>query len=106
MQPDATRLREAPPSGATRAKRLKFRAWRRGLKEVDLLLGPFADAHADNWSEAELARFEALLDEADSDIYAWIAGPALPPAHADHDLLSRIRASAHARTESRGERGA
>lgn len=56
----------------TRIKRLRMRSWRRGMKEMDLILGPFADAHAAGLDAALLARYEALLEENDQDLYAWI----------------------------------
>lgn len=57
-----------------RHKRLLMRAHRRGTREMDLILGPFAAAHLAGMSSDELDRFEALLDENDQDLYAWIAG--------------------------------
>jgi antitoxin CptB len=74
----------------TRLKRLRFRAWRRGFREADLILGPFADSHAQNLTEAELEAFERLLDLPDHDVYAWIVGAApAPPQHATL-LLAKI----------------
>lgn len=72
--------------------RVRFRAWRRGFREADLILGPFADAHAAAMAPAELARFERLLEQPDHDIYAWIVGAEVPPAEFDNDLLARLRA--------------
>lgn len=57
---------------AARRRRLKFRAWHRGMREVDLLLGRFADARLDGMSEPELAAFEALLDVPDPLVLAWV----------------------------------
>jgi antitoxin CptB len=57
-----------------RRRRLVFRAWHRGMREVDLLLGRFADARVAEMSEANLASFEALLDLPDPKILAWITG--------------------------------
>ncbi len=54
-----------------RLKRLKFRAWHRGTREADLMIGGFFDAHSAAWSEANLHWFEALLEEQDVDIVAW-----------------------------------
>lgn len=64
-------------------KRLGFRAWHRGTREADYLIGGFFDAYAAGWSEAELAWYEALLAEEDVDIMAWAMGrePA-PERHA------------------------
>lgn len=76
----------------TRLKKLKFRAWHRGFREADLILGPFADTHAQSLSPAQLDAFEALLEENDHDIYGWIAGRAEPPAHVDPELMQMLKA--------------
>jgi antitoxin CptB len=57
-----------------RLKRLRFRAWHRGVKEADLLIGGFFDAHAEHWDDAEIELFETLLEEQDVDIMAWAMG--------------------------------
>ena len=79
-----------------RVKRARLRAWRRGFREADLILGSFADARAASMSEAELASFERLLDAPDQDLYAWIVGAAPTPAAFDSPVLDSIRD--HART--------
>lgn len=67
---------------AARRRRLKFRCWHRGMREVDLLLGRFADATVDRLDDDGLATLEALLDLPDPDILAWIVGgAAVPPEH-------------------------
>ena len=64
----------------TRLKRLAFRAWHRGTKEADLMVGGFFDAHSAGWSEDEIAWLEAFLEEQDVDIMAWAMGAAdVPP---------------------------
>ncbi len=63
----------------TRLKRIRFRAWRRGFREADLILGPFADSRVPGFSTEELPRFEALLDESDHDIWDWVLGAAAAP---------------------------
>jgi antitoxin CptB len=73
-----------------RLNRVRFRAWRRGFREADLILGPFADRHGPSLTPAEMDRFEALLDQPDHDLYAWILGQA-PPAEFDNDILARLR---------------
>lgn len=70
-----------------RRKRLHFRSWHRGTREVDLLLGPFADAHLATLSDRDLARYEALLEESDATLYDWIAGRVPPPPEHDSDVL-------------------
>jgi antitoxin CptB len=75
-----------------RRKRLRFRVWHRGMREVDLLLGRFADAYLDELDESELAGFEALLDVPDQQVLAWITGEAVVPVGADSPLLRRLLA--------------
>ncbi len=62
-----------------RLRRLRLRAWRRGIRELDLLIGPFADTQASDLSEEELATMERALSENDTDLYDWIIGRASPP---------------------------
>lgn len=57
-----------------RLKRLKFRAWHRGTREADYMIGGFFDRYHQDWSEAEIDWFEALLDEDDVDVMAWTIG--------------------------------
>lgn len=54
-----------------RRKRLKFRAWHRGTREADYMIGCYFDRYGASWGEAELDWFEALLDEDDVDVMAW-----------------------------------
>jgi antitoxin CptB len=82
-----------------RLKRIAMRSWRRGTKEMDLVLGPFADAHLRLMDEGELAEYEALLAENDQDLMAWLLGQSLPPA-AIAPLLARIAAFAETRIKS------
>ena len=66
-----------------RLNRLKFRAWHRGTREADYMIGCFFDAHHTGWTEPELAWFEALLDEDDVDVMAWALGTqSIPPEYA------------------------
>ena len=69
-----------------RRKRLLFRSWHRGTRESDLILGRFADAHLARFDQAQLDRYEALLDCADADIFDWVSGRAAPPPEHDHDV--------------------
>lgn len=72
--------------------RLIFRAWRRGFREADLVLGPFADQAVPTMDEAELAAFDQLLAVDDEYLYAWIIGRAPTPAEHDGPLMARIQA--------------
>ncbi len=74
-----------------RLKRLRFRAWHRGTREADLMIGGFFDREAERWSEAEMAWFEALLEEQDVDIMAWALGTALPPQHYRGALMGQLQ---------------
>lgn len=74
-----------------RIKRLRFRAWHRGTKEADIMIGGFFDKHHEQWSEAEIDWFEWLLEEQDVDIMAWALGTlAAPDAYAG-EMLSRLK---------------
>jgi antitoxin CptB len=75
-----------------RRKRLLFRCWHRGTREMDLILGRFADAEIANLSDDEMSDLELLIDVPDPDLYAALTG-AIPPA-AEHAgaLFERIKA--------------
>ena len=74
-----------------RLKRLKVRSWRRGIREMDLLLGPYADGPLAELDAADLDAYEALLEVGDTELYAWVSGA--QPADAAHaPALERIRA--------------
>ncbi len=79
-----------------RLKRMSMRSWRRGTKEMDLILGPWSDAHLAGLDPARLALYETLLAENDQDLMAWIFGQASPPAHLAA-LLAEIAAFARER---------
>jgi antitoxin CptB len=70
-----------PPSRDVRLARMKFRAWHRGTREADYMLGGFFDRYHSEWDEAGIAWFEALLDEDDVDVMAWALGTQAVPEH-------------------------
>jgi antitoxin CptB len=74
-----------------RIKRLRFRAWHRGTKEADLLIGGFFDRHIATASNDDLRWFEQLLEEQDVDIMAWALGTAQPPARFEGQMMIRLR---------------
>ena len=85
----------APPKDAgedlsMRRRRLRYRAWHRGTKEMDLVLGPFCDAHLDGYGPPELDRLETLMNEEDTDLLKWVMGQEPVPRDADADLLETI----------------
>lgn len=73
-----------------RRKRLKYRSWHRGTKEMDLLLGPFADARLDGFDAAALREYEAVLEVPEPDLYEWILGRAVPPSSARSSVLDLL----------------
>ena len=75
----------------TRLKRLKYRAWHRGFREADLILGPFADSHAPAMTADQLDAFEALLEHPDQDLYEWIVEKTPTPAEVDGEIMRMIK---------------
>jgi antitoxin CptB len=72
-------------------RRLHFRAWHRGTKEADLMVGGFFDRYGAGWTEAELAWFEALMEEQDVDIMAWAFGTQPVPALYEGPMMDTFR---------------
>ena len=75
----------------TRLKRLRFRAWHRGTREADLMIGGFFDECSPGWSAADLDWFEALLEEQDVDIMGWAMGSISCPAQWEGAMMQRMR---------------
>ncbi|MEK9285586.1 MULTISPECIES: succinate dehydrogenase assembly factor 2 [unclassified Bradyrhizobium] len=75
-----------------RRKRLLFRCWHRGTREMDLILGRFADAEIGNLSDAELTELEHLLEVPDPDFYAAVTGDKVLPGDVAGALFARIKA--------------
>lgn len=82
---------DSTPDLETRRKRLRYRAWHRGFKEADLIMGRFADARLDDLSEIDLTEFERLLDAPDQEVYGWIIGRAEAPDNYKTPLLSELQ---------------
>ena len=83
-----------------RRRKLLFRAWRRGVRETDLIVGRFADAYIDKLDEAALDDFERLIEVPNSDLYAWVVGDIAVPADYDTAVLRNLIAfHAHAEEE-------
>lgn len=77
-----------------RLRRLGLRSIRRGIKEMDLVLGDFAARHLAGMGDADLDAYEALLAETDLDLLGWVTGAEPPAPHAP--LIARLRESAAA----------
>ena len=91
-----------PIDPADRRKRLTFRAWRRGFKEADLIMGRFAEDRLGDLSPGEVDEFERLLDAPDTEVYAWICGRAPTPHNYDGPVLDQLKAF---RFEAKAELG-
>jgi len=79
-----------------RLKRMRMRSWRRGTKEMDLILGPYADAHLATMDEGRLTHYDVLLEENDQDLLPWVLGQetapvALAPLIAEIGIFARFR---------------
>ena len=74
-----------------RRRRLLFRSWHRGMREMDLIMGRFADACIANLTDAELADYERLLEAPDPELYGWVAGDLAAPDAFDTALFRRLR---------------
>ncbi|MEH6664691.1 MAG: succinate dehydrogenase assembly factor 2 [Brevundimonas sp.] len=81
-----------PQPREERLKRLSFRAWRRGFREADMVLGPFVDRIAVTYTDQQLDTLEALLANEDQPLYGWIIDREPAPAEFDTSVLADIRA--------------
>ena len=76
-----------------RQRKLLFRSWHRGMREMDLILGQFADANIDTLSDDELDQYEALMEALDRDLLKWVTGEAAVPAEFDTPIFQKVVAS-------------
>jgi antitoxin CptB len=74
-----------------RRRKLLFRAWGRGVRETDLLIGRFADAHIDTLDAGQLDDFEKLIEAPNAELYAWVVGAGNVPPGYDTTVLSKLR---------------
>ncbi len=74
-----------------RRRRILFRSWHRGFREMDMIVGQFADAHLADMSDAELDVFEHLIDAPDHDIFGWLTGKIPTPSNYDTPIFKRVR---------------
>ena len=87
-----------------RRRRILFRSRRRGMREMDLLMGSFADAELPAMSEADLAEFESLLDAPDPVVLAWLTGEETTPADIGTKLFARLRLAHSAALEQQKDK--
>jgi antitoxin CptB len=75
-----------------RQRRILFRSWHRGMREMDLVLGRFADAEIASLGSSELDDYELLLEAQDRDVFSWVTGETEIPSLYDTPVLRKIRA--------------
>ena len=80
-----------------RRERLRFRSWHRGMNEMDLLMGSFADAHIAAFTPEQLDQYEAILELNDPDVYNWITGAEQVPQEHDSEVMQLLRAHNYAK---------
>lgn len=73
-------------------KRLIFRSWHRGTKEMDLLMGTFADRNVHDMGADEIEQYDEMLNCSDPDLYNWISGRETPPANQMSAVLEKFLA--------------
>ena len=78
-----------------RRRKIMFRAWHRGMREMDLIMGRFADAEIGTMTDAELDEFERLIEAQDRDLLSWITGEAETPDNYQSPLFFRLKAFHH-----------
>lgn len=77
-----------------RRRKILYHAWHRGTRELDLLLGRFADEAIGDLTDAELDEFEALLEVDDRELFGWILGKLPVPETAPREVFSKVLAFA------------
>ncbi len=75
-----------------RRRRIRFRAWHRGMRELDIIMGRFADVELPNLDDVELDALERLMDVPDRDVLEWLTGAATLPTHYDTPVFHKIKA--------------
>lgn len=73
-----------------RRRRILYRCWHRGIREMDLVFGQFAEQEIGTLSDTDLDEFEAIMDEDDHDLHSWVTGAKPTPAHRQTPLFDRI----------------
>jgi len=90
MQEQGDKKQRDNAAAAQRRKRLVFRAWHRGIREMDLLLGHYADKHINTLNEEKLQALEHIMSYEDSDLLCFFTGEIAIPANIDHKLFHDI----------------
>jgi len=75
-----------------RRRKILFRSWHRGIREMDLLMGQFADAEIATMSDADLDDYERLIEVPDRDLFRWLLGEVETPSNYDTAVYRRLQA--------------
>lgn len=87
---ESLKLTDTPPALDPRRRRLNFRAWHRGTKETDLMVGAFVARNIALFTEAELDELEQILDLPDLDLSDWLMRRRPVPAEFATPLMARM----------------
>jgi len=82
-----------------RRRRARFRSWHRGTREMDLVLGRFADSDLSRLTPEELDQYEALLEVPDTELFKWVTGEKAVPSAYDTPLFARIAQGSRAQQD-------
>ncbi len=85
-------MTDTPPTLDARRRRLLFRAWHRGTREMDLLMGRFCDAELGGLPEIELGDLEQLMEAQDRDVFSWLSGELAVPDNYDTAVFRKVQA--------------
>jgi antitoxin CptB len=75
-----------------RRRRILFRSWHRGMREMDLIMGQFADQHIDTLTDEDLDEFERLIEVPDRDLLGWLTGEIATPGNYDQPVFRKVKA--------------
>lgn len=75
-----------------RRRRILFRCWHRGMREMDLIMGQFADHEIDRLTDEELDEFERLIEVPDRDLLGWLTGEKATPENYDLPVYRKVKA--------------
>ncbi|WP_208435850.1 succinate dehydrogenase assembly factor 2 [Bartonella phoceensis] len=73
-----------------RRRRLVFRAWHRGIREMDLIFGHYVDAHISEMNDTTVSELEYIMSFDDRDLLTWVTGEVSPPPEIDGPLFRDI----------------
>ena len=94
-------MTDTPTSKEQRQRKLRFRSWHRGMREVDLMLGGFADSQLASLTDTEIDQYEQLLETSDTDLLPWLTGETPVPPDTRSVILDKVMAYCRAASVQR-----